>query len=185
MQSETANLILETAHNLMVEYGYSAFSYADIAQVLAIRKSSIHHHFPTKATLVVEVLNRYRKQLAQTSEWLDHEFPNPLDRLKWIVQRWETCIQDQSESFCVATLLAAELPVLPQGVRAEVRHYFDYLGGWLESTFTLGRTAGRILFHSTPRVEAQSFIASVHGAMFSARAYGECGVFQDITQSIF
>ncbi|WP_051979577.1 TetR family transcriptional regulator C-terminal domain-containing protein [Edaphobacter aggregans] len=140
-------------------------------------------HTPTKASLVVEVLKRYREQLVRTTERLDHELPNPLDRLKWIVQRWETCIQDQSESFCVATLLTAELPVLPQEVRAEVRHYFDHLGEWLESTFAQGRRAGRIFFHGTPRVEAQNFIALVHGAMLSARAYGACGVYRDITQS--
>jgi len=180
MQGETANLILETAHNLIAQRGYSGFSYADIAQVVAIRKPSIHHHFPTKASLVVEVLKRYREKLVQTTERLDHEFSNPLDRLKWIIQRWETCIRDRSESFCIATLLAAELPALPQEVGTEVRHYFDHLGEWLESTFAQGR---RIFFHGTPRVEAQSFMASVHGAMLSARAYGECKVYQDITLS--
>jgi TetR/AcrR family transcriptional repressor of nem operon len=183
MQSETANLILKTAHKLIAEGGYSAFSYADIAQTVKIRKPSIHHHFPTKASLVVEVLKRYREQLAHTAERLDHEFSNPLDRLKWIVQRWETCIQDQSESFCVATLLSAELPVLPPEVGAEVRHYFDYLGEWLESVFAHGKRADRIFFRGTARIEAQSFIALVHGAMLSARAYGECAIYRDVTQS--
>ncbi len=27
--------------------GYNGFSYADIAEVVGIRKTSIHHHFPT------------------------------------------------------------------------------------------------------------------------------------------
>jgi TetR/AcrR family transcriptional repressor of nem operon len=183
MQSETANLILQTAQKLIVERGYFAFSYADIAQTVAIRKPSIHHHFPTKAALVVEVLKRYREQPAHTTAALDHKFYSPLDRLRSVVQHWETCIKDQSESFCVATLLAAELPVLPQEVGAEVRHYFDDLGEWLESTFAEGRRTGCLFYHDAPQVEAQSFIVLFHGAMLSARAYGDCGVYQDVTQS--
>ena len=54
MHNETANLILETAHDLIAERGYSAFSYADIAEIVTIRKPGIRHHFPTKASLVVE-----------------------------------------------------------------------------------------------------------------------------------
>lgn len=181
--SEMADLIVKTAHKLIADRGYSAFSYADIAQTVAIRKPSIHHHFPTKVSLVVEVLRRYRVQLAHRAEALEHEFSNPLDRLRQIVQHWETCIEDQSESFCVATLLAAELPGLPQEVGAEVRHYFEDLGKWLERTFAQGRRTGHIFFHGTPRSEAQSFIALFHGAMLSARAYGNCGVYKEITQS--
>ena len=183
MHGEMADLIVKTAHDLIVECGYSAFSYADIAERVALRKPSIHHHFPTKVSLVVEVLRQYRGQLAQTTERLDHEFPNPLNRLKWVAQRWETCIQNQSESFCVATLLAAELPVLPQEVGVEVRHYFDHLSKWLESTFAQGRKAKRIFFRDKPRVEAQNFIALVHGAMISARVYGNCAVYQDVMRS--
>jgi TetR/AcrR family transcriptional repressor of nem operon len=183
MHGEMANLILKTAHKLISERGYSAFSYADLAERLPIPKPTIHHHFPTKAVLVVAVLRRYRDQLVHTTERLDHELPNPLDRLRWVVQRWETRIRDQSESFCVATLLAAEIPALPQEVGMEVRRYFDHLSEWAESTFALGRNTGNLFFRDTPKVEAQNFIASVHGAMLSARAFGSCTVFQDVTQS--
>lgn len=183
MQNETANLILKTAHKLISERGYSGFSYADIAQTVAIRKPSIHHHFPTKASLVVEVLKRYCERLVHMSEMLDREFSNPMDRLKQIVHHWETCIEDQSESFCVATLLAAELPGLPPEVGVEVRRYFEYLGERLEHSFAEGRASGQMFFQGTPRVEAESFIAVFHGALLSARAHGDCGIYRDITQN--
>jgi TetR/AcrR family transcriptional repressor of nem operon len=56
MQGETAERILDAANALLIDRGYSAFSYADIAETVKIRKASIHHHFPTKAGLVVAVL---------------------------------------------------------------------------------------------------------------------------------
>src|SRR5258707_7828696 len=56
MQGETAERILKVAEALMIERGYSAFSYADISEAVEIKKPSIHHHFPTKAGLAAAVL---------------------------------------------------------------------------------------------------------------------------------
>jgi TetR/AcrR family transcriptional repressor of nem operon len=181
--SDSANLIVKTAHKLMSERGYSAFSYADIAERIPLRKPSIHHHFPTKASLVVTVLQQYRGQLIRATERLDNEFSNPLDRLRSIANRWETCIRDRSESFCVVTLLGAELPALPPEVGNEVKFYFGHLGSWLTKVFTEGRRSGSLSFQGSPRIEAEGFIATLHGAMLSARVYDDCSVYHDVMKS--
>jgi TetR/AcrR family transcriptional repressor of nem operon len=183
--SGSANLIVDTARKLMSERGYAAVSYADIAERIPLRKPSIHHHFPTKASLVVTVLQQYRSQLIETTEKLDSEFSNALDKLKFIADRWELCIQEGSESFCVVTLLGAELPSLPPEVGNEVKSYFDFLGTWLAKTFAHGRQAGNLSFQASPRVEAEGFIATLHGAMLSARVYGGCSVYHDVMESTF
>ncbi|WP_457154700.1 TetR/AcrR family transcriptional regulator, partial [Mesorhizobium sp. P5_C1] len=48
----TSDQILSSARNFIVSGGYNGFSYADIAEVVGIRKASIHHHFPSKVDLV-------------------------------------------------------------------------------------------------------------------------------------
>jgi TetR/AcrR family transcriptional repressor of nem operon len=40
---------------------------------------------------------------------------------------------------------------------------------------------GTIRLMNTPQIEAEVFMATVHGAMLSARAYGEAAVFGAIT----
>src|SRR5882757_2805142 len=62
MQGETAERILKVAEALMIERGYSAFSYADISEAVEIKKPSIHHHFPTKAGLAAAVLKSHREK---------------------------------------------------------------------------------------------------------------------------
>ncbi len=42
----------------------NGFSYADIAEVVGIRKPSIHHHFPSKADLVRALVAGYQDDLA-------------------------------------------------------------------------------------------------------------------------
>jgi len=60
----TADDILACARSLIVAGGYNGFSYADIAEVVGIRKPSIHHHFPSRADLVKTHVIRYREAAA-------------------------------------------------------------------------------------------------------------------------
>ncbi|MBN9246396.1 MAG: TetR/AcrR family transcriptional regulator, partial [Hyphomicrobium sp.] len=74
-------------------------------------------------------------------------------------------------------LLANELPVLPEEIALEVRAHFRSLSAWLTSIFERGAQRGRLHITGSPRVEAEAFMATVHGAMLSARAYGDPKVF--------
>jgi TetR/AcrR family transcriptional repressor of nem operon len=181
MQGEMAERILKTAEALMVERGYSAFSYADISEAVKIRKPSIHHHFPTKAGLAAAVLRAHRGRLVEGTEQLDRQIANPWKRLQAYVQHWEACIRGRTVPFCVAALMGAELPSLPEEVQAEVRLHFSALGEWLERTLKAGVKAGVIKLQDSAASEAQTLMAVVHGAMLSARATDGCDVFRIVT----
>ncbi len=183
MQGETADRILQTAKTLISDLGYSAFSYADIAEAVQIRKASIHHHFPTKANLVVAVLKAHREGLAQGTQFLTQKIDDPLARLRAYIQYWEDCIRDKSQPFCIAALLAAELPSLPEEVRFEVQQHFLALSGWIRETLEEGIRKRTLKLQGTPEDEAQMFMATVHGAMLSARALGSSDIFQVVTTS--
>jgi len=114
MYGEMAEKILNAANSIMVQRGYSAFSYADISEAVGIRKASIHHHFPTKAGLAVAVLRAHREKLIQGTEMLDAQIECPLARLHAYIQHWEGCIRGETVSFCVGALLGAEMPSLPE-----------------------------------------------------------------------
>jgi TetR/AcrR family transcriptional repressor of nem operon len=181
MHGETADRILQTARTLISDFGYSAFSYADIAEAVKIRKASIHHHFPTKASLVVAVLKAHREKLLQGTQFLTQKIDDPLARLHAYVQHWEGCIRDKSQPFCIAALLAAELPSLPEEVRFEVQQHFLGLSGWIRETLEEGIRKRTLKLQGTTEDEAQTFMATVHGAMLSARVLGSCDIFQAVT----
>ncbi|MBB5056670.1 TetR/AcrR family transcriptional repressor of nem operon [Granulicella aggregans] len=183
MQGETADRILQTAKSLISDRGYSAFSYADISEAVHISKASIHHHFPTKAILVVSVLKAHRDGLVQATQSLTQQVKDPLSRLEAYVNHWEGCIRNNNEPFCIAALLAAELPSLPEEVRHEVQQHFLELSGWIRSTLEEGVSKKKLKLQGTPEDEAQTFMALVHGAMLSARALGSCEVFQAVTNT--
>src|ERR1700753_2204576 len=182
MQGETAERILDAANSLLIDRGYSAFSYADIADTVKIRKASIHHHFPTKAGLVVAVLRRHRLRSSEGMKALDDQIENPLVRIKNYFKYWEGCIEGRTVSFCVGALLGAEMPSLPEEVQAEVRLHFSMLTEWFERTLKAGSKARAIHLQGTVATEAQRLIAVLHGGMLSARATGKPQVFHMVTQ---
>jgi len=175
--TSTADEILACARSLIVSGGYNGFSYADIAEVVGIRKPSIHHHFPSKADLVETLVSRYLKEAEDGFSNLERAVPEPLDQLRTYIGHWKRCIGDETAPFCLCALLANELPVLPEEVVVQVRAFFRLLSAWLASVFERGVAQGTLVLANAPGVEAEIFMATVHGAMLSARAYGDAGIF--------
>jgi TetR/AcrR family transcriptional regulator, transcriptional repressor for nem operon len=181
MSKDTAERIMDVAHKLLVDRGFSAFSYADIAEAIHIRKASIHHHFPTKIALVVAVLERHRLRMQEAYVGLDEHVSSPVDRLKKYVDYWEVCIRNMTQPFCIAALLGAELPGLPGEVQAEVGKHFTCLRQWIAKTLKDGVKQKTIKLHATADIEAEMLMAAVHGAMLSARVNNSSIVFKQIT----
>jgi TetR/AcrR family transcriptional repressor of nem operon len=80
-------------------------------------------------------------------------------------------------------MLAAELPVIPREIADQVQAYFQDLSDWLESVFEKGAAIGQFRLQNTAAVEANAFMATVHGAMLSARAFNDPAIFESITQA--
>ncbi|MBZ9792180.1 TetR/AcrR family transcriptional regulator [Rhizobium sp. 3T7] len=180
--STTSDDILASARTLIMSGGYNGFSYADISKVVGIRKASIHHHFPSKVDLVRELVKRYREDGQTSVTVLEQSVPDALDILKVYANHWAKCIEDASRPYCVCALLASELPSLPPEVATEVTAFFRFISSWLASVMERGSTQGTLVLASAPEVEAEAFLATVYGAMLSARAYGKPEVFVTILQ---
>jgi len=180
--STTADDILGCARSLIIAGGYNGFSYADIAEVIGIRKASIHHHFPTKTELVRTLVSRYREEAAEGMAALERNVAEPMGQLRAYAGYWEACIADARASFCVCALLASEIPVLPEPIVLEVRAHFRALSAWLASVLERGARQGTFLLAGGARAEAEILMAAVHGAMLSARAYGDARIFGAVVQ---
>jgi TetR/AcrR family transcriptional regulator, transcriptional repressor for nem operon len=178
----TADAIIRCARTSIIAGGYNGFSYADIADVVGIRKASIHHHFPTKVELVRTLVKQYRQEADMGIAEIERRFPDAIDQLRSYTGFWEACIGDPDTSYCVCALLATQIPVLPQEIVLELRAYFRALSAWLASVLDRGARQGNITFSGSAQSEAEMFMATVHGAMLSARAYGDPKIFAATTQ---
>ena len=85
--------------------------------------------------------------------------------------------------FCIAALLGAELPSLPEEVQAAVSKYFAFLHQWIAKTLKEGSKQKEIQLHATADVEAEMLMAAVHGAMLSARVNHSSTIFKQVTMN--
>jgi TetR/AcrR family transcriptional repressor of nem operon len=178
--STTSDQILASARSFIISGGYSGFSYADISEVVGIRKASIHHHFPSKVDLVRTLVTRYREDAETGLAQVADAVPDASELLQVYAGNWARCIEDASIPFCVCALLASELPALPPEVASEVTAYFRFLSSWLTAVMERGAEQGTVAIEESAQVEAEMFMASVHGAMLSARAQNNPALFDAI-----
>lgn len=180
---ETAGKLVGEAAQLIMRGGYNGFSYADLSDRFGIRKASIHHHFPSKVDLVVAVVEQARAVIRSQIAVLEAGSSVAMEQLLAYTGYWERCIRDQTAPFCIAAVLAAELPSLPAEIAAAVRGHFVDLAQWLERVLTLGVAQGTMRLDAPPAIEAETFMAAVYGAMLAARAFDDPGRFNVIVEA--
>ncbi|MET0255720.1 MAG: TetR/AcrR family transcriptional regulator [Luteibacter sp.] len=179
----TQQKLIDSARYLIQTRGYNGFSYADVAEQVKVRKASIHHHFPSKVDLARAVVEESRALILAQTRTLDGGAFDPEEQLRFYTGYWEKCIADASAPFCVAGMLASELTTLPADLAENVRAHFRDLSNWIETVLTKGAQLGLFDLPGPARLEAESFMSLVYGAMLTARAYGEPKVFADIVES--
>ncbi|WAI83932.1 MULTISPECIES: TetR/AcrR family transcriptional regulator [Achromobacter] len=173
--------IVEQTRLLLGAGGYHGFSYADVSERVHIGKPSIHHHFPTKADLVLTVVSHHRAQARQGLAALDQHVPDPRARLTAYADYWATCIREGTMPMCICAMLAAELPMIPPPIADEVRAYFGELTAWIAAVLESGVAQGQFQLRDTAEADAQAFMSTMHGAMLTARALGDPKVFATIS----
>lgn len=181
--SPRATEIAEHTKQLLAAGGYNGFSYADISERVHIGKASIHHHFPSKADLVQTVVIRHREQAREGLAALDQYLDDPLAVLNAYTAHWAKCINDGTQPICICAMLAAELPMIPQEIATEVRGHFEDLTAWLVTVLEKGASRGQFHLRDSALIEAQTFVAMVHGAMLSARATNSAQAFESVTRA--
>lgn len=171
------------AQTLLTSGGYNSFSYADISKIVGISKASIHHHFPSKAELVKTALILYREEARAGLATIEAAINDPLQQLQAYIGYWISCIHDNSSPFCICAMLASELPILPETISEEVQGHFRDLEAWIARVFIRGVSQGKLILQDNAEKEAMSFVATIHGAMLSARAYQNPEIFDVISKA--
>jgi TetR/AcrR family transcriptional repressor of nem operon len=165
----TAERILDVAQRLAQSRGYNAFSYADLAEALGIRKASIHYHFPSKADLAHALVTRYRKEAAARLAQIDTETTDPVLKLRRYVALDQEMMADGNR-VCLCGMFASDVLSLPDPVRAEVNDFFRDNERWLADVLREGQRQGSVRIAASADEEAQLFVAGLQGAMLIARS---------------
>lgn len=144
--------------------GYSAFSYADLSELVGIRKASIHHHFPTKEVLGGALIDSY---LAKFEIELEEILKNEPEATKRLLQYGEFFVASRRGGLLpLCGALAAEMSVLPETMQHRVRYFFELHLNWLHAVLKDGMEAGELRRDIDINQASWLVLSTMEGASF-------------------
>jgi TetR/AcrR family transcriptional repressor of nem operon len=178
----TSERILDIAERLVQTRGFNGFSYADIAEALKVTKASLHYHYPAKADLGKELIERYERNFVTALAAIDAQTDDALEKLRRYAGLYESVLR--GDRMCLCGMLAAEWGTLPKPMREPMRHFFDENEKWLVKVLQEGKRAKRLSFSGTAAEAARTLVGGLEGAMMIARAYGDVPRFTAVSERL-
>jgi TetR/AcrR family transcriptional repressor of nem operon len=170
-QSPASERILDVAERLAQTRGFNGFSYADIAEELAVTKASLHYHFPSKSDLGRALIVRYHVVFGRALDTVETEADTALAKLKRYIDLYDRVMR--ADRMCLCGMFAAEFATLPQAMQQELRRFFDANELWLTRVFEQGSRTGEFSLWDKPDERARVFLGALEGAMLVARSYND------------
>lgn len=165
---DTRSRLIEEATHIVRTRGYSAFSYADLAEVVGIRKPSIHHHFPTKEDLGVALIEHYTDVFMSRLEHISRGEATTVGRLRGYSVLYDEAFA--AGEACLCGMLASEVANLPASMRAGVLRFLNLNRDWIRDALQAGEDAGKGGLHADFDAQATNILGLLQGALFVARA---------------
>jgi TetR/AcrR family transcriptional repressor of nem operon len=180
--ADTSQRILDIAERLVQTRGFNGFSYADIAEALKVTKASLHYHYPAKADLGKELIERYERNFLAALAKIDAETSDAREKLRRYAAIYAGVLS--ADRMCLCGMLAAEFATLPKPMRDPMRHFFDENERWLTAVLQQGRKDKTLKFSGTAAEAAQMLVGTLEGAMMIARSYGDPKRFEMVSDKL-
>lgn len=146
--------ILEIADNLVSVNGLNAFSYKDISNMVGIKTSSIHYHFPAKTDLILALINRSSKAQHQLiSSWNNSP---PLLQLEHFLDYYLSLAKEKK--MCIILAISSDIIGLDEKIKFELGKFYDSLKVWIMYILEEGLTLGHIKFEGKSEEKASEIL---------------------------
>jgi TetR/AcrR family transcriptional repressor of nem operon len=173
LSTDTKTAIMDAAQELIQRSGVNAMSYQHISDAIGIRKASIHHHFPTKDSLIEAVLQRYAVYFFKLVDGIFESKLDPAEKLRKYASLFvATLCEGKKDKACLFGMLGAELSTLGSPSAAGVRKFYRDNEARLARVLEEGREKGQFHFKGEAKVVAAMIFALLEGGALVARAEG-------------
>ena len=169
MASDTRTALLDVAEEVVRSRGFDAFSFADLADRIGIRKASVHYHFPTKADLSEHLMQRYAESLAAQRGRIDAVSESGGARFSALIDLYRAAI-DGGSSLCLCVALSVAPGGLSDEVIRQITQFRSVMIDWISGVLRDGQADGSIMDVHTPEADAAAVLAMLEGAQLAARA---------------
>lgn len=164
----TKSMIIKSAEELILSYGYQGFSYNDISNSINIRKASIHYHFPTKEDLGVAFITKYSRLFALWSKRAEKlSSRGKLDAFCLMYGE----LSKGCTRICPIGMVAADYHKMPEQIQQRSQELITQVETWLESMICTGMENKEFKETLHPQEMSRHFIYAMSGALKMARIF--------------
>ena len=179
---DTRTALLDSAERVARQRGFDAFSYADLAKEVGIRKASIHYHFPMKADLAFGLIERYAQRFSQTLSKIAASPGPAAAKLSTYRELYRDALAD-GDQLCLCVAMSAGRDSFSEPVLELLNQFHEDSIAWLTQVFEEGQADGSITHVGDPASEAPATLALMEGAQLVARAAKDTTLFDQATAS--
>ena len=175
--------ILELSAKLLRRKSFSAFSYTDLSVALGIRKASIHHHFPSKESLGLALVDFYRANAEALLAELLARAPSPGAALHAFLSDAEAITLDGTHDVCPHGAFDENADLLPDSIVESLARLRGWTNARMAELLAAAREAGEVRFDGDPEEQATFMMAAIEGARATARG-GDRGAFRAVLRQL-
>lgn len=179
--ADTRKEILKRAERYLQDGGFASFSFRDLAADLGIKSASVHYHFPSKESLGVALLQRYRDLFERWVESRRDSGSPKADLLDWFKYYQGLA---RAGHICPGGAFGGEFCALPDAVRHELAAMEERLRAWLRAALKTGRRLGEVRAEGRIEDQAELVLATLQGGVQIARATGNPKAFDGVLQQL-
>lgn len=163
-------VILGHAEELMRRVGYKAFSYQDLADRLGVSKPAIHHHFATKDTLGLALIQLYDAHFSSLVGQVEAEGRSAGEQVFAFL--WLDGGPTSGCDICPLGALQMHFETFSSAMQRATIELSQRMHGWLAEKLSEARTEGEVQSWGTPEQQAVFLMASTQGGRQQTRALG-------------
>lgn len=176
----TRTALLNSAESAARQRGYDGFSYADLARDVGIRKASIHHYFPKKADLALELLDRYAASFMDDLAEIDTSNSSAADKLRAYHGLYRDALVGGTQ-LCLCVAFSAGRNSLSEPVLQVLNQFRADSVEWLTRVLNIATDDGSVAGLIDAEAEAHATLALMEGAQLVARAANSATPFDAAT----
>ena len=128
-KKDTKTQIMDLAEKAIIQGGYSAFSFRELAAQIGIKSASVHYHFPTKGDLTVSIMRRYKERFSNELPDVATTDASVTQLINGFIDGFKAkVVENQNMSLC--TMLTTDTHQLPEDVKQELAEFYHIKLDW-------------------------------------------------------
>lgn len=180
----TKQKIIEHATALVMQKGYHNWSYDHISKHVGIKKASIHYYFPSKESLVAEVLKIYIHAVFSKLDEIAREKCSNIKKIQELLSSYRASFESPNE-ICLCTILASDYQILTPEISSQLQSFYSKLLQWLTDTLKQGIKAKEFKKNINAESCAYLLISSLQGLLLLSMISTDPHVFDVSVEQFF